>query len=82
MPIGIIMRHYRHASKFDNQLNLMSSLKFAKRLKLSCQVRLHVGSTAPTSIMLGRRIKDSGDFQEDYLKVNSTLHVQRAGLFV
>ncbi|XP_005091879.1 uncharacterized protein LOC101846193 [Aplysia californica] len=32
-------------------------------------VRLHVGSTAPTTYFLGRAVKDSGNFDEDFLKI-------------
>ncbi|XP_064608860.1 uncharacterized protein LOC135473020 [Liolophura sinensis] len=33
------------------------------------KVRLHVGSTAPTTYFVGRRVKDSGSFDEDFLKL-------------
>lgn len=33
------------------------------------RVRLHVGSTAPTTYFLGRAVKDSGNFDEDFLKI-------------
>lgn len=33
------------------------------------RVRLHVGSSAPTTYFVGRAVKDSGNFEEDFLKV-------------
>lgn len=33
------------------------------------KVRLHVGSSAPTTYFVGRRVKDSGNFDEDFLKL-------------
>lgn len=33
------------------------------------RVRLHVGPTAPTTYFLGRAVKDSGNFDEDFLKI-------------
>ena len=33
------------------------------------RVRLHVGPTAPTTYFLGRAVKDSGNFEEDFLKI-------------
>ncbi|XP_033750726.1 uncharacterized protein LOC117334967 [Pecten maximus] len=33
------------------------------------KVRLHVGTQAPTTYFVGRRIKDSGNFSEDFLKL-------------
>ncbi|XP_050405074.2 uncharacterized protein LOC126820931 [Patella vulgata] len=33
------------------------------------RVRLHVGSAAPNTYFVGRRMKDSGSFDEDFLKV-------------
>ena len=33
------------------------------------RVRLHVGSSAPTTYFVGRAVKDSGNFHEDFLKV-------------
>lgn len=33
------------------------------------KVRLHVGSQAPTTYFVGRRVKDSGNFSEDFLKL-------------
>ncbi|XP_064607927.1 uncharacterized protein LOC135472382 [Liolophura sinensis] len=33
------------------------------------KVRLHVGPTAPTTYFVGRRVKDSGSFDEDFLKL-------------
>ena len=33
------------------------------------KVRLHVGRNAPTTYFVGRRMKDSGNFEEDFLKV-------------
>ncbi|CAG5118872.1 unnamed protein product [Candidula unifasciata] len=33
------------------------------------RVRMHVGSTAPTTYFLGRAVKDSGNFEEDFLKI-------------
>lgn len=33
------------------------------------KVRLHVGPAAPTTYFVGRRMKDSGNFEEDFLKV-------------
>lgn len=33
------------------------------------KVRLHVGSAAPTTYFVGRPIKDSGNFNEDFLKL-------------
>jgi hypothetical protein len=34
------------------------------------RVRLHVGSSAPTTYFVGRAVKDSGNFEEDFLKVS------------
>ncbi|XP_035824883.1 uncharacterized protein LOC101851258 [Aplysia californica] len=39
-----------------------SLLEFSK-------IRLHVGSAAPTTYFVGRRMKDSGNFEEDFLKL-------------
>ncbi|ESO92068.1 hypothetical protein LOTGIDRAFT_163072 [Lottia gigantea] len=33
------------------------------------RVRLHVGSAAPITFFVGRHVKDSGDFDDDFLKV-------------
>ncbi|KAK3757662.1 hypothetical protein RRG08_000173 [Elysia crispata] len=33
------------------------------------RVRMHVGPTAPTTYFLGRAVKDSGNFEEDFLKI-------------
>lgn len=33
------------------------------------RVRLHVGPNAPTTYFVGRCVKDSGDFKEDFLKI-------------
>ncbi|OWF54106.1 uncharacterized protein LOC110445682 [Mizuhopecten yessoensis] len=33
------------------------------------KVRLHVGTQAPTTYFVGRRVKDSGNFSEDFLKL-------------
>lgn len=33
------------------------------------RVRMHVGSSAPTTYFLGRAVKDSGNFEEDFLKI-------------
>lgn len=41
------------------------------------RVRLHVGSTAPTTYFLGRAVKDSGDFEEDFLKI---VHIAAAAV--
>ncbi|KAL3866245.1 hypothetical protein ACJMK2_043560 [Sinanodonta woodiana] len=52
-----------------------SILDFAK-------VRLHVGPAAPTTYFVGRRIKDSGNFDEDYIKlVNITAAAATAAFF-
>ncbi|XP_064608785.1 uncharacterized protein LOC135472967 [Liolophura sinensis] len=46
------------------------------------KVRLHVGSTAPTTYFVGRRVKDSGSFDEDFLKlVNITAASASAAFF-
>lgn len=47
------------------------------------RVRLHVGSTAPTTYFLGRPVKDSGNFGEDFLKiVNITAAAASAAFFM
>ncbi|KAL3866241.1 hypothetical protein ACJMK2_043556 [Sinanodonta woodiana] len=46
------------------------------------KVRLHVGPTAPTTYFVGRRIKDSGNFDEDFIKlVNITAAAATAAFF-
>ena len=35
-------------------------------------VRFHVSDLAPTTLYIGRRLKDSGDFENDLLKVSRT----------
>ena len=35
------------------------------------RVRLHVGPSAPTTYFVGRAVKDSGNFNEDFLKVRN-----------
>ena len=39
------------------------------------KVRLHVGSAAPTTYFFGRRVKDSGNFDEDFLRL---IHITSA----
>lgn len=47
------------------------------------RVRLHVGPTAPTTYFLGRAVKDSGNFEEDFLKiVNITAAAASAAFFM
>ncbi|KAL3866247.1 hypothetical protein ACJMK2_043562 [Sinanodonta woodiana] len=46
------------------------------------KVRLHVGPAAPTTYFVGRRIKDSGNFDEDFIKlVNITAAAATAAFF-
>lgn len=47
------------------------------------RVRLHVGSSAPTTYFVGRAVKDSGNFEEDFLKVvNLTAAAASAAFFL
>lgn len=47
------------------------------------RVRLHVGSSAPTTYFVGRVVKDSGNFQDDFLKVvNLTAAAASAAFFL
>ncbi|KAH9488029.1 hypothetical protein Btru_066720 [Bulinus truncatus] len=47
------------------------------------RVRLHVGPSAPTTYFLGRPVKDSGNFEEDFLKiVNITAAAASAAFFM
>lgn len=47
------------------------------------RVRLHVGPTAPTTYFLGRPVKDSGNFEEDFLKiVNITAAAASSAFFM
>ncbi|KAK7116066.1 uncharacterized protein [Littorina saxatilis] len=47
------------------------------------RVRLHVGASAPTTYFVGRAVKDSGNFEEDFLKVvNLTAAAASAAFFL
>lgn len=47
------------------------------------RVRLHVGPSAPTTYFVGRAVRDSGNFEEDFLKVvNLTAAAASAAFFL
>lgn len=61
-----------HVEHLERPRNLprekIESYRIPSLLSFS-KVRLHVGSAAPTTYFVGRRMKDSGNFEEDFLKV-------------
>ncbi|XP_033749353.1 uncharacterized protein LOC117334041 [Pecten maximus] len=61
-----------HVEHLERPRNLprqnIESYRIPSMLDFS-KVRLHVGSSAPTTYFVGRRVKDSGNFEEDFLKL-------------
>ncbi|OWF39018.1 uncharacterized protein LOC110465559 [Mizuhopecten yessoensis] len=61
-----------HVEHLERPRNLprenIESYRIPSMLDFS-KVRLHVGSSAPTTYFVGRRVKDSGNFDEDFLKL-------------